>query len=274
MIAVVCVTLGVLAAIGWRSRTPARDTSRADEVTASGSNPGRRALDVAAFRAQVQRLVERGKAIAGAKSPSAAGSAAGPPKPRGTLAGMLEPCVLGPAELCTLLAGLVDECDAGDGQTCLAIGQLLADTPPRPLIAIAFFVRACKAGEPTACERYEATRRDSGAPCEDDPFACGWLGYRSGDPAALARACALGVGDACSKLSMQSEADPVRAQGYLERACQLGVPMACEELGHRLSPDCAPTPTRVCYPPDPTEAQAALEIACAAGWQDACNKTP
>ena len=283
-----CVALIVLAVIGWRStmsdappRLPAAGSAqpaRADDTTASGSPPGpgrRAALDVAAFRGQVRRLLERGKELAarGAKPPRSDGSAARPPTPKTQLADMLAPCILGPADLCALLGDLVAECDTGDAQTCLAIGQLLADTPPRPLIASAFFAWACKAGEQTACERLEATKHGSGAPCEDDPFVCGWLAYRSKDPAALEQACALGVGDACTGLFILDEAGP-RARGYLENACQLGVPMACEELGRRLSPECAPTPDRGCFPPDPAEARAALEIACAAGWQAACLDTP
>ena len=175
-------------------------------------------------------------------------------------------CVLGPAELCDALADLIIDCDAGDASDCLAVGQFLADTPPRPLIAITFFLQACRIGDPTGCERLDALKEPPSVPCAEDPFACGWWAYRSNDAALLDEACTQGVGDACAARSHQTHDDIGRARSYLESACQHGNPMTCMELAHRLSADCVPDELRSCYPPDAAQARAALEIACSAGW--------
>jgi TPR repeat protein len=184
---------------------------------------------------------------------------------------LTKPCILGPGELCATLAELIAGCDAGDADDCLAVGQFLADAPPRPLIAHVFFTQACRIGDATGCERLDQLKPPSSVPCDQDPFACEWRGYRARDQSLLDQACSLGAADACVNMAELTKGDVARSRSYLEQACQLGNAMTCEELGHRLSPGCAPSADRTCYPPDPAEAAAALAIACTAGFETACK---
>jgi TPR repeat protein len=185
----------------------------------------------------------------------------------------MEPrCILGPGELCATLDESVTDCEHGDGQACLAVGQYLADTPPRPLIAISFFLYACKAGEQDGCARMKEIKDGPARPCEEDIFTCAWQGYRGGGNAErLDDACSLGVADACAWLEDHYKDDAPRARAYLETSCQLGNPMACQELGRRLTAGCAPGPDGPCYPPDAGEAAEAKAIACEAGFAEACT---
>ncbi len=182
---------------------------------------------------------------------------------------LLAPCVLGPAELCATIADEVAECDGGDALTCMAIGQLLADTPPRPLIASVFFYQACLIGDPAGCQRYADLKPPSNVACDEDPFACGWRAYRSRDAALHEEACSLGVADSCIFLFESAKAAPERSRAYLETACQLGHAMGCMELGRRLTPGCITNAELTCYPADAAQAKAALAMACDAGLIDA-----
>ncbi len=184
---------------------------------------------------------------------------------------LLAPCILGPPDLCATLAEHVAECDGGDALACMAVGELLADTPPRPLIAHTFFYQACRIGDPAGCARYADLKPPSNVACVDDPFACGWRAYRSRDAALHEEACSLGVADSCVELAEIAKADPERSRAYLETACQLGHPMACMELGRRLTPGCIASADRVCYPADAAQAKAALAIACDCGITEACE---
>lgn len=286
MIAVALALVAGLIALWLRGSDMRAGPARAADEAAtrvSDAAPAAAKLDVrayvAAHRARMERakrLAEERKAVSPRPLPAGGGSGSG-----STTAGaikmkgrsLLEPsCVLGTAELCGLLAGVIDECDAGDGQACLAVAQYLADTPPRPLIAVTFFVLACRRGEEAGCERNALVK--SGAmpeACADDPFVCAWIAYKAKDVERLDDACALGVADACAWMIEHYQDDAPRARAYLEMACQLGNPMTCMELGRRLSPGCTPAPDQPCYPPEPAEAAAARAIACAAGWKDACS---
>ena len=183
-------------------------------------------------------------------------------------------CVLGPGALCTALADLIAGCDGGDAEDCLAVGEYLADTPPRPLIANVFFMQACRIGDDDGCERFYGLKAPSDAACDDDPFGCEWRAYRSHDPALADQACSLGAADACVVASDLAKADPERARTYLERACQLGSAAVCMELGLRLAPDCTASAAQICYPSDPTQSAAAFQMACSAGWTAACDRLP
>ena len=149
---------------------------------------------------------------------------------------MIDPsCDLGPGELCKELEDPIEACDAGDGASCLAVGQLLSETPPRPLVAVYFFSAGCDAGDSIACDRMHVLQNPAaaGTRCEDDVFVCAWRAYRVHDPAALDEACTLGVGDACLSL-IGGNQDPDRERAYIESACQLGQPGPCAILGQRL----------------------------------------
>ena len=246
-----------------------------------GERPARarsRRLDIAAFRATLAARLERARQLA-ARPLAQPSSSAPPSTPRSPLQGqgllpnagknLADPqCILGPRELCASLEPLIDRCDDGDAPSCIAVGEYLADTPPRPLIANVFFMQACRIGDPDACARYEELRTPSDAPCDRDPFACAWRAYRAHDPDGLEQACALGVADACAFMVERTKADADQSRAYLEAACELGNPMTCAELGHALTPGCIASDQQVCYPPDPSGALAALEMACAAGWGD------
>ncbi|MDQ3364460.1 MAG: hypothetical protein M3680_03435, partial [Myxococcota bacterium] len=247
-------------------------------------------LDARAAHAQRAALLERARQLAARRAPIVAAAIGAPPaalpmppaSPRWPKQGigalpdagknLLEPCILGPGELCELLAELVTDCDAGDALACMAVGQLLADTPPRPLIASVFFHQACRIGDAAGCEREADLRPPSEVPCARDPFACSWRAYRARDAVLHEQACSLGAGDSCLILADLYKADVARARAYVEAACQSGHPMACRELGLSLSPECRPSEDRPCYPPDAAQARAAFEIACAAGVEtgEAC----
>jgi hypothetical protein len=187
---------------------------------------------------------------------------------------LIEPqCTIGPRELCRLLDGLVRSCDAGDARDCLAVGQYLADTPPRGIVAVTFFLQACRIGDPTGCERIDELRSPSKLDCERDPFACSYTALRTENHELHDQACLLGAADSCAMMSWFAKDDVDLSRAYLEQACQLGLPMACAELGHRLQKRCVESDVRTCYAPDASEARAALQIGCAAGWSmdEDCN---
>ena len=141
------------------------------------------------------------------------------------------------------------------------------------MLALAFFVAACRHGEAAGCDRateLKAAAAPTPTPCAEDPLACAWQARRSHDDGRLDEACAAGVADACIGLLERTSDQPDRQRTYLEIACQLGSPMACDELGRRLSPDC----NDACYPPDPAAAAAASTIACDVGFTEACARVP
>ena len=263
-IAIVAIIIAVALTFWLRDRSHHHQPAR--PATTSPS----RGLDVAEFRAQLARRRARAHELQRRfpRSPDARTQRSG-------LGGlMVDPvCLLGPADLCAAVADSVDACDAGDGQACLAVGEYLEDTPPRPLVALAFFVYACKHGEQTGCDRRDQLKAPATSPparCEDDPLQCAWQAMRTKDTERLDQACSLGVADACTPMIEASEGDPERQRTYLETACQLGSPMACADLGARLAPDCKED----CYPPDPELAREASTIACDVGFTDACDHLP
>ena len=183
---------------------------------------------------------------------------------------MLEPqCMLGARELCAALADLAHGCDAGDADDCIAVGQFVEDTPPRPwIVAATFFMQACRIGDATGCERFEQINSIEPRPCKDDPLACGRRAMFTQDRQLNEEACSLGIADSCAHLAWIARNDVARARVYLERACQLGWAGACEGLARQLRPDCVPSETQQCWPPDPVAASAAREMTCAAGFGD------
>lgn len=267
--AVVVVAVLAVALIAWRLARSTKQPARP---------PRSIRLDVDAFRAEQAARLRRAKElaarpVAAVRSAAAAGTwpmqGSGPAPNMGK--DLTTPCILGPGKLCATLADLIDGCDAGDASDCLAVGQFLADTPPRPLIASVFFTQACRIGDAAGCERLDELKPPSTVPCDQDPFACAWRGYRSHDPTLLDQACSLGAADACLSMELLTANDVARSRSYLERACQLGNPMSCEELGRRSSPGCTPSAESPCYPPDPAQAAAAFAIACSAGLETACK---
>jgi hypothetical protein len=236
-----------------------------------------RRVDVAAFQVDVAQRLERAHKLAPVSSkPASATTSANKLFGKGVAphmgAGLIEQqCILGPQTLCTAITPLVTACDGGDARACMAVGEYLADTPPRPLIATAYFAQACRIGDVEGCERLDDTKGPIPDDCAADPFVCAWRASRAKDQpelahAALDQACALGVADACASMAFAMKADAAVARAYLEAGCQLGSPMQCAALGHALLPTCTPTDDEPCYPPDPAQAAAALAIACAAGW--------
>jgi hypothetical protein len=264
-----CVAI-TAAVIGWRA------TREAPTAKPSASAPTKRvarmSLDVAKFRAMRQALIDRAKELA-ARRPAPPPAREVPEKDdkgRPAVSTLLAPtCKVGPAELCETIADIAADCDAKDGQACLAVAQLLADTPPRSMLARVFLMRACEAGEQEACARQKLLDGTEPVSCETDVFACGWRAWKSHDPVALEEACAYGVSEACIQLVPVRGGDPVKGRAFLEHGCQLGDPNACEGLGFMLSEACD-VPT-MCFPPDPEQSKAAYAIACAAGWESACN---
>jgi TPR repeat protein len=270
---VVAVALVVAGVIAWR----VRDSRLAPQHLAAQ----RARLDPAALRTRLAAGLERARHVRARPTPRPAL----PPPPSGSwpLQGLgalphaghdlvAPTCVLGPGALCTALADLIAGCDGGDADDCLAVGEYLADTPPRPLIANVFFMQACRIGDGGGCERFYALHEPSDAPCDEDAFACAWRAYRSHDPALADQACSLGAADACVVVAELATTDPDRARTYLERACQLGSAAVCMELGLRLAPGCTPGATQICYAPDPTQSEAAFQMACSAGWAAACDR--
>lgn len=257
----------VLVAAAWwlwrRERRPARP-----RVVPSSTV---HRLDVSAFRTQLARR----RALAQQLKARTARPLAHPAAARRSflLDSMVRPrCMIGPGELCAILEDPILECDDGDAQACLAIGQYLQDTPPRPLIAVVFFHRACKLGEAEACARVAVFKKDPSRTrivCADDPLGCAWQAQHAADPVQTDEACTAGVADSCASMVMlaEDEDDPVAGRAYLEASCQLGNALACWGLADRLSPDCDEAP---CYPPDPSQAAAASTIACEAGFIEYC----
>lgn len=282
---VIAVVVGVAlvgGGLGWWLLR-AGETSQSTARSASDSPR----LDAEKYRADIRKRLERARKVDDRRKRAQAAALAmsgdaGPNRPKserpssmkGMSRDLMEPrCILGPAELCAAIDDSAIACDDGDGQACLAVGQYLADTPPRPLIALSFFLYACKSGAEEGCARMKDIKEGPVRPCEEDIFGCAWKGYRGKDSDRLDDACSLGVADACAWLENHYKDDPARARGYLETSCQLGNPMACNELVQRLTAGCKPDPEvgRTCYPPDPAEAEEARTIACEAGFEEACT---
>jgi hypothetical protein len=234
-------------------------------------------VDVAAFHADVAQRLERARRLA-PTPPKPASPATSASKffrtgvvPHAGANLITDHCVLGPQTLCTTLLPLATACDGGDARACIAVGEYLADTPPRPLIATMYFMQACRIGDVEGCDRIDDTKGPIPDDCAEDPFVCAYRAYRAKDQPELARtaldqACALGVADACAYMANATKGDVETSRAYFEAGCQLGSPMQCAELAHRLEPSCVPSPEQPCYAPDPAQAAAALAIACAAGW--------
>lgn len=252
---------------------------RGGDGSKSGAHaPGKTSgLDVEKYRASYRERLARARQMIERRKRAMADTGTTKPETHVSFHGMargvlVDPvCILGPAELCAMLDDPITDCDDGDGQACLAVGQYLADTPPRPLTALIFFVLSCQTGDQEACARVKAIKEGPARPCEKDVFACAWKAYKAHDLEKLDEVCSLGVADACSVLEWEFRGDPPRARAYLETSCQLGSAFACGELGRRLSPGCKPEPDQPCYPPEPEQATAARTIACEAGWEDACS---
>ena len=270
-LAVSFVTLLIIAIIGtgWLRKSRARKLAaraEAAEKHQRATQRSTRRLDVAAFREDIARRKAKADAlrVRDAARPHAPYV---PQAGKGFGASMTSPsCILGPGELCTALADVIAACDGGDGASCLAVGQYLQDTPPRPLIANAFFITGCKFGDQLACARRDEIGNGPAKTCEEDLLACAWRANLAGDEVVLDQACVAGVADACAVLVAKVD-EPALKRQYLEESCQLGNPMACTALGAKLRPGC----TEECFPPDPEQAAAALAIGCAAGWADACK---
>jgi len=271
-IAAALILIGV--GVWWWLRRPAADTSEREKRRSSDDRrPAQGRLDVEAFREQLAERVRRARRLAAQrpapKARSAAWSMQGEGVVPGMAMGMIDPqCYLGPRAVCDALAGLAAECDSGDALACIAIGQYLADTPPRMLVAHMFFYQACKIGEPEGCARLDDLLPSSTVPCEADPFACGWRAYRMDDPELHEQACSLGAAESCSMLAMKTT-DLGRSRAYQETACQLGSPLGCWGLALALDPDCEEHENMRCYEPNEAEAKQALAMACETGWMDA-----
>ncbi|MEZ4469998.1 MAG: hypothetical protein R3F60_04165 [bacterium] len=142
-------------------------------------------------------------------------------------------------------------CEGGAGRACLALGTL---TRSQGQPGLAFFARACEAGEADGCQE-AAIETATADPAQARTFAqkacdggraagCGALGGLlvrglggPRDPAAAAplleRACAGKDGPACANLAVMYRrgdgvpADPARAERYRVQACEAGVQAAC-----------------------------------------------
>lgn len=280
VVAVLVVAIGI---VTWRiARTEDRPPPRPTAVRS-----GKIILDVGAFTRLRDARLERARGLAKSHGPRqrvGSGSGLAGISITSEVAGRY--CILGPAALCDSLAEMLADCDAGDATTCLAIGQFLADTPPRALMAILFFAKACDLGDREACVYQEMLRGGAAQRCDEDSFACGWRATRTMDLAVLDEACTHGVGDACAFASFiggDQANDLAKSQAYLEKACQLGLPMACQGLADRLSPDCEPKrftsedgkdTWSVCYAIDEALAEQARVIGCEAGWGNGCTYSP
>ncbi len=186
---------------------------------------------------------------------------------------LVDPCALGPRAMCDAIAELIVACEGGDAEECTAIGEFLQDTPPRPLIAIVFFMQGCKLGDEAACKRFELLKHPPEVACDADVALCAARAYRATPPdrTLLDESCALGVADSCGYMAYLTETDAEQSRAYYEAGCQLGSPMMCQELGERLAAGCKTNDIRpTCYPPDPAESKTALDMACASGFGNGC----
>jgi hypothetical protein len=266
------VLAAALGALLWLTRDDgASGRERSPRITWSAR------LDLETFRAHLARRLERAKSVVAQSRtdarPATRPAGKWPMQGKGPLKGMVTEfmhpdCWLGPREVCDTLADLITGCDAGDASDCLAVGQFLADTPPRMLIASTFFIQACLIGDPVGCERVDDLRSTSNIPCERDPFACSHRGFRTNDAALHEEACSLGAAESCQWLSDADDDELSRA--YVETACQLGSPLSCWALAGSLSPNCREREGegQRCYPADEDVAKIAREMACAAGWSE------
>lgn len=255
---VALVALVVIAAVIWRCRGGAQ-------------SPGESVRDAPRFEVQRlrdtftrQRPVVQALAARFPRTPAAAATDRAQ-----LLVKLLTPrCFIGPTDLCEALVGPAAACVDGDASACLAVGQYIADTPPRSGIAHQFFKRGCALGDAEACARSKAPAAGEVIDCDVDLMRCARQARDQNDRVRSAEACERGVADACDYMMKESAiaGDRIGVRDYLTKGCQLGSPMLCALLGQRLSPTCKGD----CLPPDAERAAAALAFACESGLDDAC----
>lgn len=253
--------VAIVAVVLWRGRS---DRPAAAPGAAPVAAPPR--LDRARFRDLAARRRHAIEPIA-ARYPRAADASARPAPP--IFVALLSPaCAIGPAELCAILIEPARACADGDATACLAVGQYLEDTPPRSLLALSFFKKACELGDAEACARRKELASGELVDCAVDALRCARQAAQQHDGVRGAQACDLGVAAGCDVAMSEAviAGDRAAARAYLTRSCQLGSPGMCQLLGNRLSPDC----TGDCFDPDPEQAAAALAFACESGFLNAC----
>jgi hypothetical protein len=265
---VALVALAAIALVTWRL---VREEPRTRRRATTQSR-----LDVAAFRAELAERVRRAKLLV---SKRAASAPAEPPRskawdqkgkgPLPMVKTLLEEpqCWVGPTAMCDALHPIAEACAEGDARSCMALGQHLADEPPRILIASVFFYTACRIGDEEGCKRMDSIQAST--VCEDDPFACSWRALKTSDPALHEEACSLGAAESCAMLAFD-EKDDAKRLAYYETSCQLGHTMACDVLAQLVSPDCDESETTLCLPVDEEAEKRAKAIACEAGFTDHC----
>jgi hypothetical protein len=267
------LVVAVLASAGvalWQCRSdppPARRTAQ---------RTGKIVLDYAAIRRERDARVAKAKALVARYNPQAHRKK--PDQPSENMH-LVEPfCLLGSPDTCLALVPLIEDCDAKQGAACLALGQFLSETPPRALIAPYFFHLACRAGAMDGCDRWEELKAPS-KPCDEDPFACGWAAYRSGDPIRQDQACMTGFGEVCLVLGFQTTDDDDLRRDYFELACQQDARGGCSMLGRLLAPGCEDDDEPAmwsggagkCLPSDQEASAQANALACEAGMAEACE---
>ena len=248
----------IVAAVLWRCRAKPAPREKAP--------PAEPRLDVERLRDTSTRHRQVVQGIA-ARFPRAAAPTAAARPPIFTL--LLSPrCFIGPADLCETLLEPAGACAEGDASACLAVGQYIADTPPRSSIAMSFFRKGCELGDAESCERIKPPAEGEVIDCAVDLMRCAVQARKQNDRVRGAEACDRGVADACDFMMREAaiarDRDLVRT--YLTKGCQLGSPMLCQMLGDRLSPGC----TGDCLPPDAERAAAAWAFACESGLETAC----
>jgi hypothetical protein len=251
----------VLIAVLWRRRTAA--PSRAKPPSDAPS------LEVSRLREATARQREAVRGIA-ARFPRAAPATGA--RPRSILTKLVSNyCFIGPRDLCDTLLEPAGACADGDASACLAVGQYIADTPPRSTVARLFFRKGCELGDAAACQRIKELADGEIVDCAADVLRCAIQARRDEDPVRSHEACELGVADACDFMMREAAIGGDRAQvrAYLAKGCQLGSPMLCEMLGSRLAPGCKGD----CLPPDPEQSAAALAFACESGHTEACGSS-
>lgn len=260
LVGVLCVA-AVVAVVVWRGR------SGSPRRAAPAPGTGAPALDVARLRDATAQQRQAVRNIA-ARFPRPADATA--PRRSTIFTRLLSPaCFIGPLELCDTLLEPAGACADGDASACLAVGQYIADTPPRSNVALMFFRKACELGDAEACARSKQPGPGEALDCAADPVRCAQVARTRNDIARGEQACDLGAADACDFLAREAaiRGDRAQVRAYLAKGCQFGSPMLCEMLGERLAPSCKGD----CLAPDAEEAAAALTFACESGFVNACD---
>ena len=153
------------------------------------------------------------------------------------------PAKAAPAPATAAAAPFEKECDAGDPRACVRAGLSMDRSAKDPARAVAFYRRACDAGEQAGCHDLAVHQHDNGL---------------------LRKACDAGAAASCTQLGLAlDQGDPAAAAALYQRACDRGDAAGCSDLAVDLRRGLG-------VAKDEARADQLFKSACASGFALGC----